>query len=122
MRRGVKFVAVFSAAVMSVGLAGCSEPVTSGIVIDKTFVPEHERDGQCLSSIDMGSGVKVCVLYDKILVPDAWHLTLESVASAEDEGGRKQEVSVSESVFEAVTVGESFDVEGCLNVNGPDNC
>lgn len=44
----------------------------------------------------------------KSVVPDAWHLTLESVASAEDEGGRKQEVSVSESVFEAVTVGGEF--------------
>lgn len=104
--------------VLALVLTGCSEPVTSGVVVAKEYTPAHDvrRQGACIMWTTVGE-TRVCTLHNYYddHVPDKWTVTI-----AEDE--RESKYSVNESVFGALEVGDHFDIEGCLSTLGPENC
>lgn len=111
---------VITAILTVLALSGCSEPVTSGVVVEKQFTPAHEevRNGDCQYWQKIGD-VRVCTIYNTytVQVPNKWTVTIADEATE-----NKTRHPVSGEVYQVLEVGETFDVEGCLNQQGPENC
>ena len=82
---------------------GCMEPITSGVIIKKEFVPEHEVDDPdiVIDDITIPGGTSI--------VPDAWYITFQK--EFEDGTKRSRSLEVSESYFNEVKVGDLFNIE-----------
>lgn len=83
-------------------VTGCGSPITSGEVVSKEFVPEHEEytPDQKIGDITIYGG------WDTI--PDAWYITIQK----KDEDGevKTRTFHVTKELFDSLKVGDWYAV------------
>lgn len=101
-----RIISLLLAAVLIVLLAGCSEQIVKGEVVDKTFSPAHIRNALIPICISNGKTTMTYFIPYVYHYPDTWTITI----SGPGEGGKTETATyrVTQEVFDAVPLGAEF--------------
>lgn len=101
-----KIVCAIMALVLVAGLAGCTERITRGEVVDKQFTPAHTATRIVPVTRSDGRVTTVTPVPFFYYYPDAYEITISGV----DQNGTRQEAvyRVTKEVFDAVEIGAEF--------------
>lgn len=103
----VRFVLIWASIIFIIAcFSGCGQTITSGEVVGKQFIPEHQEERD---EPDMQIGdVWIPGGTYTVTVPDAWNITIEK--KCEDGETRRRVIWVTQELYDSLKEGDWYNL------------
>lgn len=114
-----KFIALVFATLLTIGLTSCSEVITSGEVVDKTFKPAYSQLLFVPMTVSNGKTISTVMMPFTYNYPDTYRITIQKY-DKENSEMLEATYRVTKEIYFSVELGTEFVYEDSYEPNAPE--